>query len=81
VAGGRYGREPWERNVNDRDARIADKLNNARTIARGIQASMSAVLDDPHLYTCDVDCDEIIRAAVRAEELMAEAVQLLRSES
>ncbi len=66
--------------LSARDLAIIDKLNNARQIARTIQAEMADLIDNPALYTCDVDCERTQKSAVRIEELLAEATQLLRGE-
>lgn len=61
------------RNVNERDAAIAGKLNNARTIGRVIQSDLAGMQT--------IAAMGAVASAARIEELLAEAVQLLGGET
>lgn len=65
--------------MTEREAKIADKINNARQIARAIQGEVELL--NP-TYEPEIEgVKRIIAGLVRIEELGAEAVQLLRDEA
>jgi len=63
----------------DRDAQVIDKLNNSRAMCRAIQGDVEDAMSRRLLVSEALD--GIAKTTVRVEELLAEAVQLLRSET